>query len=191
LKTKINISLTTLIILLISSLILGVIISISGLMVASVKAAGKDYISAIIGSLGNVIGGVIGVIGAVLIGTYQIQKTFELENYKGAASNSAVLRLIKTELESNKRILTNFKQDYLSGKLGPFLDSVSLDNWERCSLHIGIEVSDNTLQNINSVYNKLRLLKSGPRLDEATFERILTDLETSLQSISVDLQNLS
>jgi len=191
LKTKLNISISVLLILLAASLILGVLISISGLLVTSIKAANKEYVGAIVGSLGNVIGGVIGVIGAVLIGTYQIKKTFELESTKGAASNSAVLRLLKTELDSNRKILTTFKQDYLSGKQGLYLDSVSLENWNRCSLYIGMEVNESTLQSINSVYNKLRLVKSGAKFDEASFDKVLSDLTNALANISEDLKKLS
>lgn len=99
--------------------------------------ANGDYISALVSGLGNVIGGIIGVLSAFLIALYQIKKTYELEKNKGKASNSAVLRLLQTELQSNKKIVENFKDKYFEWNKD-FLEFISVDNWDRFSLQIGL-----------------------------------------------------
>lgn len=178
-----------LIFLIILATALGVVISLSGLLVASIRAASQDYISALVGALGNVIGGIIGVVAAVLVATYQIRKTFEMERNRGAASNSAVLRLLKSELQSNHRLIQNFKDKYLQGNK-TFLPSISTDSWERCSLQIGMETSDTTLNAVSSVYRKLDLLKSELAIDEATYDRLIVDLSGALSNVEDDLARL-
>ncbi|NRD81005.1 hypothetical protein HPT25_27170 [Bacillus sp. BRMEA1] len=188
-KTKVEISIGLLILLILLAIILGLITSLSGLLVTSVEAAKQDYISAIIGSLGNVIGGIIGVLAAVLVAAYQIRKTFDLERNKGVANNSAVLRLIRTELESNHRLIQNFREQYVQGNK-TFLDLISTDNWERCSLQIGMETSDDTLNAVSSVYRKINLLKSDRNMDVQTYDRLVSDLSAALGNVDNDLRLL-
>lgn len=175
--------------LLILAVSLGVIISLSSLLVTSINAAEEDYIGAIVGSLGNIIGGIIGVLAAVLIAAYQIRKTFELERNKGAASNSAVLRLLKTELQSNQKLIESFKEQYMQDNRA-FLQMVSMDNWERCSLQIGMETTDNTLTAISSVYRKIALLKSDRKIDESIYDKLTVDISSALSNINDDLEIL-
>lgn len=188
-KTRVELTISLLIFLIILATTLGVVISLSGLLVASIQASEQDYIGAIVGSLGNIIGGIIGVLAAVLVAAYQIRKTFELERNKGAASNSAVLRLLKTELQSNCKLIQNFKSDYMEGNKA-FLKSVSIDNWERCSLQIGMETSDTTLNAISSAYRKISLLKSESKINESTYDKLIDDLSTALSNIEEDLELL-
>ncbi|MGG0188245.1 hypothetical protein [Bacillus rhizoplanae] len=188
-KTRIELTIGLLIFLIVLATVLGVVVSLSGLLVASIKAANQDYISALVGSLGNVIGGIIGVVAAVLVATYQIRKTFEMERNRGAASNSAVLRLLKTELQSNHKLIQSFKDKYMNGNR-TFLPLISMDNWERCSLQIGMETSDTTLNAISSVYRKLALLKSERTMDESIYDRLIVDLSGAINNIDDDLARL-
>lgn len=190
-KTRIEVTFQFLLVLILLSLLLGSIITLSCLLTASIKAAEKDYISAIVGSLGNIIGGIIGAIVAYLVAAYQVKKTLEFERFKGNSGNFAYLRLIKVELVTNNKILLTFKSDYFQGKVS-FLDQISNENWNKCSTNLGTEVNDATLSALNNTYRQLTLLKEQRgKFDSGLYDGLLSEVQKTLEKVEGDLKTLS
>lgn len=189
-RTNIKLSMKSLLTIVIVALMTGVLITLSGLLATSIKAAEKDYITAIVGSLGNIIGGFIGAIVAYIVAAYQVQKTFDLEKIKGNSSKYAVLRLLKSELSSNLRLLENFRQDYHASKTD-FVNHISIEIWDKCSIQIGPEVTDATLDKIMSVYGKVKLVKNQEKkLPADIYEQLIVDLKAALASIDRDIDTI-
>ncbi|MHB8124466.1 MAG: hypothetical protein ACYDEJ_02280 [Desulfitobacteriaceae bacterium] len=188
-KNKVEISLKSLLFLIFVCFATGVFITLSGLLAASIKAASKDYVGPIIGGLGNVIGGCISAIVAYIVAAFQVRRSLEMARGKNSDSNYSVLRLIKVELQTNLNLVSKYKQDYISGSYN-FLDYVSTDNWEKCSSHLGREITDETVSLINSSYNQLRLLKSHLNMTDQTYNEIVTDITDVLNKIQSELSNL-
>lgn len=188
-KIKMQLNLLTIIIIVLLSIIVGVLLSISGLLVSSIQKAEKDYVGAIVGSLGNIIGGIIGGIVAYIVAAFQVQKTYELEKNKGLTNNYGILRLIKIELLSNFNILKTFKNDYLLESNDHLQKYLSLDTWIQCSTQIGHEVSDKTLTKLSSIYKKFKLIKEE-KIEGDLLERNIEDVEKTIELINEELKRL-
>lgn len=180
------------------ALILGITLTVIGAIITYVIIlfynlieAGNDSLSATINFFGNVIGGLIGGVVAYLVASYQVNKTFELHGKQSISASYSLLRLIKAELTNNKNILENFKGDLEAGKSRFVLQSVSNSNWIRCSDRLSIEVSDETINQLNSCYIKLDAYKNtqtNPSVSLA--DDIIYNIDIVLNKVNSDIETM-
>ncbi|MCU4844736.1 hypothetical protein [Bacillus thuringiensis] len=186
---KVEFTIRAILLLLLSTLVVGILMVSSGLIFYSLNSLKIPFAGDLVATFGNIAGGLIGGIVAYIVAAYQVQKTLEFDAKRNNAGNSAILRLIRNELNSNKKILGRFKPEYLSGN-NSFLSHVSVENWDRCSTNIGIEISDNTLDITMSVYRKISLIKSNYTLTEQEYDILVSDIENAIDLIRNDLDRL-
>lgn len=185
---KIEFTLKSIVLLTIFSAIVGFLLANAGLILYSLKSIKVSFAGDIVAASGNLIGGLIGGIVAYIVASYQVKKTYDLEKNKKHAGNSAILRLISTELQANSRLLVDMKESYLQSNNKEFLLYISSEQWNKCSTSIGIEISDDTLSSLMSVYNRLNLLKDeGRTLTSNEYERLLEHINQTVHKVNNDL----
>lgn len=188
-KNKIEIGLFGFLSLLFTALLTGFFISLACLLVLSIKASGKDYVGAIVGSLGNAIGGFISAIVAYIVANLQIKKSLESTRNKDINSNYAILRLVKVELERCVRLIRSSKDNYLSEKRD-FINYISWESWDRCSVLFGREVSDQTIGQISSTYSKIKLLASGKSFPSQLYDDLIVNIDDTIHCVDTEISKL-
>lgn len=188
---RFNFSLKEVIYLSVGLILTGVIFTYSVLLAIEFAKSGKDYISAVIGFAGNIIGGIAGGIVAYLVAAYQVRKTFELEGNRSVSASYSLLRLIKSELNNNKKIINGTKNDFSQGNNLSFLNSISLNNWLRCSDRLGVEVSEETIEKTQTCYTKIEAYKTASNnIPLSTSDELLRSIDVSLELINKDIQQM-
>ncbi|MEK4024434.1 hypothetical protein [Sporosarcina sp. FSL W7-1283] len=191
-KRKFELSMSSLILLSIAISILTISVTLSIIFLFNYSRNNYEVIPPIIGSLGNVIGGIMGGIVAYLVATYQVNKNIELDGKRTISSSFSLLRLIKTELVSNKKILETFKGDVEIGNNLSALESISLDNWIRCSDKLGIEVSDDTINSCHRCITKLEAYKKTLNaIPEQHTNDLISSIDSTIQLIDKDIKIMS
>lgn len=186
---RIEFTLKSIIFIVIASAIVGFIIANASLMIFSLGTIRVNFAGDLVAALGNVIGGLIGGIVAYIVASYQVQRTLDMEKNKKHEDNSAVLRLISTELRANKKLLDKMKGSYLESDNKTFLPFISSEQWEKCATSIGIEVSDTTLESFMSVYRRLNLMKTEvSTLENKEYNELLEQLDHTIKQAADDLK---
>ncbi|MCE4092798.1 hypothetical protein ABE112_27415 [Priestia aryabhattai] len=189
-SSKIEFTPKTIIWLVVISFITGSLIFMCGIILYKLNLEKLSYAGDLVGGIGGVVGGFIGGIVAYIVASFQIKKASELERQRSVSNNCAYLRLLKNEMDTNKKLLSRCKQSYFDNDK-TFLKFLSIDIWDKCCTSIGLEIREETLNSLMSVYRKINLIKSEQEFDEQTYETLLQDIEDSLRSVETDLQTLS
>lgn len=145
----------------------------------------NDQIIAVIGALGTLTGGVIGGLVAYFAAAYQVKK--HSEQNERVANNTALssLTLIYTELKYNQNLLQSFKQSF-SDINSPVFSSISISEWDKCSVNITSQVELEMLSSLLKIYQKVRGIKysnSGIGLEQ--IESIIKQIEPVIDQINL------
>lgn len=149
-----------------STLILGLIIFIIGILMTYATILLIDYskkaddtATAVIGLIGNIIGGLIGGIVAYVVAAFQVRSTIDHDGRKSVTTSYSVLRLVKSELVNNKNIIVRFKSDFANGNNLSHLQSLSSTYWDNSLDKLGPEVKDQTITSAQGCYAMIEAYK--------------------------------
>ncbi|MDD0822777.1 hypothetical protein [Bacillus cereus] len=126
-------------------------------MLVNFSKSGKDWISSLIGFLGNIIGGIIGGIVAFIVASYQLNRTLDNEKEKQIQLTKSMLRLIREELNDNISIIES-SIPYQDDHFNLLKTQLSDDTWK--STMTNLNVKDNLIIKLNVCYRKITLIRS-------------------------------
>ncbi|HIW33444.1 MAG TPA: hypothetical protein IAA29_11730 [Candidatus Paenibacillus intestinavium] len=147
--------------LIVGLVILCLTVSLSSVLIITYFNADRDWLGALIASLGNIIGGVLGAFIAYFVARYQIEITQKNNQLSVKKELDSLALIVKEELKNNSLTLTSMIN---TNEVIPSLIKYQMtkEAWVLFSSKHANSIDEILFVSLNTVYRKITLLRSIP-----------------------------
>lgn len=160
----------------------------------------NDKIIATVGALGNISGGVIGGIVAYIVAKTQVSSSESRQEQQVLQKTISHLKLMNAEFNYNKKLITEFKDDFVSGKSLFVAKQLSINAWQNNSAEVSEKLSNDNLETLLNTVTATNLLKLHIESNEKIgqehitldeIEELCTMLEETTTMLNKNIQRLT
>lgn len=126
-----------------------------------------------------------------MVAAYQIKSTIDHDGKKSVSASYSVIRLVKSELINNKKIILKYKLNFSAGQHLSHIQSISSVYWDKSLDKLGSEVKDQTITKAQSCYSMIEAYKrESNNIAEAVSDSLIAAIEEVTRLIEQDINEM-
>ncbi|PQD97093.1 hypothetical protein CYL18_04250 [Pradoshia eiseniae] len=190
-RREIKLTVKSILIITVFIIIATILLVYATIMLIDYSRKADDTASAVISLIGNITGGIIGGIVAYIVAAFQVKSTIEYDGYKSVSTSYSLLRMVKSELNNNKKIISKFHEDFVNGEKTSHLDSITSSYWSMSIDKLGPEVDEKTIETLQECHLMLEAYKKQPeKISIKASEDIIIKISNAIKLLEDNIKSI-